>query len=355
MGLGRLAMLAALIAAPALAQEIPADLTQLPAVAKYAPPRTEWGDPDLTGNWPIERINQSGLSFQRPDEYGDRVWLTDEEFAQRLARAEASDGAYNPDNARGSVGLADWVRSHSFAHRTSMLVSPANGRLPPMTPEAQALFKAGRSSWVPDQTYDWVYDFDPFDRCISRGMPASMLPFRYNNGIQIFQSPGFVVIHFEMLGDRVIPLGGKGRWPAQVESWLGSSLGHWEGDTLVVETTNIHPGDNATQDVIHRAASPINQQTQGAPPFNSIPISTEAKVLERFTVSGPDTITYELNYSDPKVFTAPWTSRVDWTRDDSYQLFEYACHEGNVQIRNYIIATRHRREAEAAGTPANGE
>jgi len=355
MGARRLAALALVWAAPALAQNVPADLTQLPAPTNYNPPRTEWGDPDLTGTWPIERINQSGISFQRPEEYGERVWLTDEEFAKRIARAEASDAAYNPDNARGSVGLADWVRSHDFARRTSMLVSPANGRLPAMTPEAEALFKGGRSSWVADQTYDWVYDFDPFDRCVSRGMPASMLPFRYNNGMQVFQSPGFVVIHFEMLGDRVIPLKQASHWPAQVESWLGSSIGRWEGNTLVVETANIHPGDNATQDVVRRAASPINQQTQGAPPFNSIPISAEARVTERFTLTGPDTIAYELTYSDPKVFTAPWTARVDWTRDETYQLFEYACHEGNVQIRNYIIATRHRREAEAAGTQENAQ
>ncbi|WEK47660.1 MAG: hypothetical protein P0Y56_05035 [Candidatus Andeanibacterium colombiense] len=355
MGIGRLAALAVLIALPAQAQDVPADLTALPAPAEYAPPRTSWGDPDLTGTWPLEQINQSGISFQRPEEYGARVWLTDEEFAKRLARAEASDAAYDPDNARGSVGLADWVRAQSVAHRTSMLVSPADGRLPAMTAEAQALFKAGRSSWVPDQTYDWVDDFDPFDRCISRGMPASMLPFRYNNGIQIFQSPGFVVIHFEMLGDRLIPLRGAGHWPSQVESWLGSSVGHWEGDTLVVETANIHPGDNATRDVVHRAASPINQQTQGAPPFNSIPISAQAKVAERFILTGPDSLTYELTYSDPQVFTAPWTARIDWTRDDKYQLFEYACHEGNVQIRNYITASRRRRAAEAAGLPPAGQ
>ncbi len=114
-----------------------------------------------------------------------------------------------------------------------------------------------------------------------------------------------------MLGDRVVPLREASHWPAQVESWLGSSIGHWEGDTLVIETANIHPGDNATQVVAERAASPINQQTQGAPPFNSIPISREARVTERLTLTGPDTITYELAYSDPEVFTAPWSARID--------------------------------------------
>src|SRR5207237_4806841 len=132
------------------------------------------------------------------------------------------------------------------SRRTSMVVDPADGKLPPMTAYADALYKAGRSSWTPNTKYDWVTDFDSWDRCISRGFPASMLPFRYNNGIRIFQSPGYVVIALEMLGTRVIPLARPGadraHWPQPVEAWLGSSVGHWEGNTLVIETTNIKTG-----------------------------------------------------------------------------------------------------------------
>jgi hypothetical protein len=176
-----------------------------------------------------------------------------------------------------------------------------------------------------------------------------MLPFRYNNGVRIFQAPGFVVIDFEMLGDRIIPLARTEHRPAAVESWMGSSLGRWEGDTLVVETTRIKAGDGATRDVWQRAASPLNVAT-GVQSNNAIPVTDQAKAVERFTRTGPDALIYELTYSDPPVFTAPWTARITWTRDDGYAMYEYACHEGNVSIRNHILASRaERREAGTGG------
>ncbi len=196
--------------------------------------------------------------------------------------------------------------------------------------------------------YDWVDDFDVWDRCITRGFPASMFPFRYNNGLRIFQAPGYVVIHLEMLGDRIIPIGNGKHAHKVLESWMGDSRGHWEGQTLVIETTNIRSGDNATRDLFRRVASPLNVATQGVPPGNSIPTSKDAKVVERLTMIDSNTISYELTYSDPKVFVAPWTARYDWTRDEGYQMFEYACHEGNVQIRNYIVASRTERAKDAA-------
>jgi len=174
-----------------------------------------------------------------------------------------------------------------------------------------------------------------------------MLPFRYNNGIRLFQAPGFVVIHFEMLGDRIIPLKRGKHWPQAVRSWMGSSLGHWEGQTLVVETTNINVGDGATHDVRKRAASPLNVATQGTPANNAIPVSAQARVIERFTRIGAGALSYELTYADPEVFTAPWTARVTWTRDDGYEFFEYACQEGNQAIRNNILATRAGRRKDS--------
>jgi hypothetical protein len=281
--------------------------------------------------------------------FGNRVWLTDEEFARRLAAAERSDGNYaaaseNGVGTPGTEGLTDFVKNSSIGHRTSLLVSPADGQLPPLTPQAEALYKAGRSGWVPGQYYDWVDDFDSWDRCVSRGFPASMLPFRYNNGVRIFQAPGYVVISLEMLGNRVIPLrGAKGdlqHWPAPVEAWMGNSIGHWEGNTLVIETTNIKTGDSATTDSFARNGSPLNMATMGVPPFNTIPTSDKAKVVERLTMTGPDHIIYEMTYSDPEVFTAPFTARLDWTRNSDYEFYEYACHEGDVQVRNYITASR---------------
>jgi hypothetical protein len=176
-----------------------------------------------------------------------------------------------------------------------------------------------------------------------------MFPFRYNNGIRIFQSPGYVVINLEMLGTRVIPISDAPAWPRNVEGWMGDSRAHWEGKTLVIETTNIKSGDGATHDPLKRAASPLNMATANVPPFNTIPTSTEARTIERLTMTGPNTITYEITYSDPKVFTAPWTARLDWTRDDKYVMYEYACHEGDVQVRNYITSSRAKRQQIAEG------
>jgi hypothetical protein len=337
-------------AAAATAQPVPADLTAMPPVpTDYTPQRTAWGDPDLRATYTLDMINAGRIAFSRPDSFGNRFWLTDEEFAQRLEAARTSDAAYNEDNARGTKGLEAWMQAEPFARRTSMLVSPADGKLPALTSEAEALRAAGRTSWYTEgRTYDWIDDFDTWDRCITRGFPASMLPFRYNNGVRIFQAPGYVVVHFEMLGDRIIPLGRNGHWPAAVESWMGSSLGHWEGPTLVVETANIKTGNGATRDVWRRAASPLNVAT-GVQSNNAIPVSEQARVVERFTATGRSSLVYELRYSDPQVFTAPWIARVTWTRDDQYQFYEYACHEGNVSIRNHINASRAERRQAAGG------
>ena len=347
------ALAAALLAPAAAAQDVPADLTVLPPVpSSYATPKTEWGDPDLRATYTLDMINNGRIAFQRPNEFGARVWLTDAEFAKRLEAAKASDAAYTVENSRGTKGLAAWMRAEPFARRTSMLVRPASGKLPPLLPEAEALRAAGRSSWVPGQAYDWLDDFDTWDRCITRGFPASMLPFRYNNGIRVFQAPGYVVIHFEMLGDRIIPLRKGEHWPQSVRSWMGDSLGHWEGQTLVVETSNIQAGDGAARFHTSCAASPLNVATQGTPANNAIPVSPQARVVERFTRTGPGALVYELTYADPEVFTAPWTARITWTRDDGYEFYEYACQEGNMAIRNNILATRAGRR-QAAGNAAN--
>lgn len=343
----------AILAGPtsALAQKPPKDLSALPPVpTDYTPKKTPWGDYDFRGTWPIENLNGAHILFQRPKAYGNRFWLTDAEYAKRLAAAQKSDGNFAQGvNARGTEGLAKWVQTSDFAHRTSMLVSPADGQLPPLTPKAQALFKAGRSSWVPGLEYDWVDDFDTWDRCITRGFPASMMPFRYNNGIRVFQSPGYITLALEMIDTRVIPIDDGHHWPGNVEAWMGNSRAHWEGKTLVIETTNIKSGDSATHDSDKRAASPLNMATQGVPPLNTIPTSKEAKTVERLTMVGPNTMTYELTYSDPEVFTAPWTARFNWDRDEKYEFFEYACHEGDEQIRNYITSSKAHRQQIAEG------
>jgi hypothetical protein len=333
----------------AAAQQAPKDLTVIsPVPTDFTPKKTPWGDYDFRGIWPIENLNSAHILFQRPKQYGNRQYVTDEEFQRRLAAAKASDGNYvSPDKAKGvgtpgTQGLADWVEHSALMRRTGMLISPADGQLPPLTPKAEKLFKEGRSSWVPGLEFHWVDDFDTWDRCISRGFPASMFPFRYNNGIRVFQSPGYITIELEMLGTRVIPITtdkANFKWPKNVESWMGDSIAHWEGKTLVIETSNIKSGDSATHDGFKRAAAPVNVATQNAPAFNTTPTSPQAHTVERLTMTGPNTMTYEVTYTDPEVYTAPWTARLEWARNDNYQFYEYACAEGDVQVRNYITAS----------------
>jgi hypothetical protein len=341
--------------APAHAQQPPKDLASIPPVpSDYTPKKTAWGDYDFRGTWPIENLNGAHILFQRPKQYGNRQWVTDEEFQRRLAAAKKSDGNFTNDttNARGTEGLAKWEETSSMAHRSAMLISPADGQLPALTPQAEKLFKEGRSSWTPGLEFHWVDDFDTWDRCISRGFPASMFPFRYNNGIRVFQSPGYIVIELEMLGTRVIPITADKadfKWPKNIEAWMGDSVAHWEGKTLVIETSNIKSGDSATHDPYKRSAAPVNVATQNAPPFNTTPMSPQAHTTERLTMTGPNTITYQLTYTDPAVYTAPWTARLDWARDDKYEFFEYACHEGDEQVRNYITASKAHLQQIASG------
>jgi hypothetical protein len=353
------ASLSLLCSGPAMAQPVPDDLTTMPPVPKdYQPKKTAWGDPDLRGTWPIDNI--ASIPMNRPASFGDRFWLTEEEYAQRQQRANSSDQAYEREDKSGTIGMGHWVESDASGHRTSLLVDPPSGQLPALTPQAQALYSAGRTSWTPNTKFNWVTDFDSWDRCVSRGFPASMLPFRYNNGIRIYQAPGYVTIALEMLGSRVIPIRSREEvkhWPKEVQAWLGNSVGYWEGNTLVIETTNIKTGDSATTDAMARNGSPLNMATMGVPPFNTIPTSDKAKVVERLTMTAADHIIYEMTYSDPEVFTAPFTARLDWTQNNDYEFYEYACHEGDVQVRNYITASRAGQltEPSAEDRAAGGE
>ena len=330
-----------------LRAEHPELYVMAPVSHAYKPARTAWGDPDLRGMWPIDSIG--GLPLQRPANMGDRVYLNAEELKAREANMQRLRDAPAKETKAGKLGMGNWVEETGAGRQTSMVVEPANGRLPDLTPEGKRLTSIGRSSWVRGQTFDWVTDFDSWDRCITRGFPASMLPFRYNNGVQIMQTPGYVVINLEMIHDaRIIPLDGRPVRSGNTD-WMGQSRGHWEGTTLVVETDHIRQG-----------AAPLNAATIGGPQpaYNTIPMSAQAHVTERFTPIGPNTITYEMVYSDPVYWTAPFHLRMDWTRNEKYKFFEYACHEGDEQVRNFITANRADRAkarakaAEAAAKPA---
>jgi hypothetical protein len=292
-------------------------------------PRTTWGDPDLRGTWPIGHL--TGTPLQRPEEFGERRELTDEELAARQGQFGGRDGAYDAEIESNKMGMGHWVEWGRANRLTSLIIDPPNGRLPTLTAEGERRRALMRSGWM-EIPFDTPGDFDNWDRCVTRGLPASMLPAYYNNGIQILQSPGYVVIRLEMIHEaRVIAIDAP-PVDAGATAWFGYSRGHWEGETLVVDTTNFNGLGSST-----------NIHTIGSPPFNNTPISTEYKLTERFTRTGPDTITYQATLDDPVIWSAPWTVELPWVRDESYEFFEYACHEDNKMIRDYITTSRAER------------
>ena len=168
--------------------------------------RTEWGDPDFRGMWPLE-VGQTPM--QRNPRYGEQAWLTDEEYAAALTAASQLNAGADVEERSDTLGAGSWFERGRVLRQTSLVMEPANGRIPPLTEEGKRRAALMRSSWVPGQTFDSVEDFDTWDRCVTRGFPASMLPFRYNNGVRIFQSPGYVVIALEMAHEaRIIPTNG---------------------------------------------------------------------------------------------------------------------------------------------------
>jgi len=314
---------------PAPTEQERPDLYKVKPVPNYQGKKTAWGDPDLRGGWPID--SWGSVNLTRTPAQGNRVYLDDEEIAAREKATDRSKAAAANETKANKLGMGNWVESFAVGARTSLLIDPANGRLPALTPYGSAMQRIGRSSWVNGQTYDWTTDFDSWDRCVTRGFPASMLPFRYNNGMRIFQAPGVVIIDLEMIHDsRIIYTDGR-KAPGGVTNWMGYSTGHWEGNTLVVDTTDIR-----------RGASPLNAATIGGPQpaTNTVPMSKEAHVTERFQLADANTLVYTMTYSDPAVWTAPFTTRMEIPRNDKYEFYEYACHEGDVQVRNYINSSR---------------
>jgi hypothetical protein len=294
----------------------------------WTTPKTQWGDPDLRGTYPLDAVGRTPM--QRRPEYGNRLLMTDEEYAKAVADAAVVEAGADREDASNKLGSGNWFEYGTALRQTALIVEPAEtGRIPPLTAEGKALPVGMKSSWS-GQVFEGLEDFNSLDRCITRGMPATMLPFPYNNGVRIFQSPGWVVIDLEMIHEqRFIPLDGRPRLADGVKTWLGSSRGHWEGDTLVVETTNFN------------GLSPMaivgpSNGTAG------IPTSTSMKIVEHFTPYGPGKLYYEAWIEDPVVLTAPFKIGYPWVRNDDYNMFEYACHEGNTLLWANIRSTSPR-------------
>ena len=307
------------------------------AAGDWQHPQTPWGEPDIRGAWPIGHM--TGTPLQRSEAMGERRQLTDEELAQRETQYSARQGAYEKEISSNKMGMGHWVEWGQLNRRTSLIVDPPNGRLPELTDEGERRRALMRSGWM-DIPFDAPGDFDNWDRCVTRGLPASMLPAYYNNGIEVHQAPGVVVLRLEMIHEtRVIPTDGRPRLDSKIKGWLGDSRGRWEGNTLIVETRNFNGLGSST-----------NIHTIGSPPFNNSPISHEYVLIETFERTGPDSMIYTATVDDPVIWSRPWTVELPWLRNESYRMFEYACHEDNTMIRHYIETSRAER-AQPLNTP----
>jgi hypothetical protein len=309
----------------------PTASTAAPApVAPYTAPKTPWGDPDLTGTWSSDDLR--GVPVQRPDELAGRAELSDEEFARRVA---ANDEARARELNRVGAFRND-VGTRTF-RQTSLVVDPADGKIPPLTPEARREVER-RQEQRSNPPASWT-DRSLYDRCITRGLFGSVLPVIYGNGNYIFQAPGYVSITYEMVHDtRIIPLDGRPHIGGGIRQYLGDARGHFEGDTLVVDTTNFLGGTTG-----------VGGNGGGAPTSDAL------RVVERFTRVAPDILSYEIAIEDPNTFTRPFTLRLPLTTQPGYRVLPYECHEGNLALRNILSAARAEEraieEAQRKGLP----
>ena len=312
--------------------------------APYSPPKTPWGDPDLQGIWP--GTDSVGVPFERPERFGTRLFLTDVELKEREQQAAKQEELDVLDFdlqkppaeivALGDVGGVTsppphWLERGVPSRQTSLIVQPTNGRMPAMTPEGAARQKTAGGTYVKQTGFNSASELGPYDRCISRGVVGSMMPVVYNNGNEIVQAPGLVAFRNEMIHEvRIIPLesstgsrgDGRPQLPASMKSYMGSSRGHFEGHTLVVRTTNLN--------------GKTGMQGNG---MMLIP-SDSIVIEERFTPVSANVLQYEVTIDDPKTWTAPWKVSFPLKRDQDYQMFEYACHEGNYAMRNTLSGSR---------------
>ena len=303
------------------------------SVDSWSAPRTPDGQPDIQGIW----TNVTSTPLERPQELEDKAFFSEEEVTElernasdrwEVAIAPGRTEIKRLPEGRRFAGYngAIWANSRSIvkSRRTSLVVDPPNG-LVPLRPEA-----AARRDYLIANRTDTYENMSTYTRCITRGIPGSMLPNTYNIGNHILQTPGYVVIVYEMIGEtRIIPLDDRPHIQSGIDLWMGDSRGHWDGETLVVETTNftekgwIAPNQNAGQ-------------------VHGVPVSRNLRVVERFTRLSEDVLDWQATIEDPEVYTQPWTIELPLLRDPAYDLYEYACHEGNYAIANILRGARVR-------------
>ncbi len=298
--------------------------------AKWTPPRTAWGDPDLQGTYTSD--NSIGVPFERPPQFAGRTVLNDEEYAAReRANAEqlAKDQGEFPETPFAQDTAANnaprhWLdRPAKPSRATSLVVEPADGRIPPMTPEGQKRTAERRAIRLAHEQDSYEFHSN-YDRCITRGVVGSILPVIYGNGTNIIQGPGYVVIRNEMIHEaRLVPLETRAHVGRNLDMYMGDPRGHWEGNTLVVESTNFTDltglGGNGGG-AIH---------------------SRNLRLVERFTRVDANTLQYQFTVDDPATYTRPWKVALDLTTKPGYHMiYEYACHEGNYGMANMLSGAR---------------
>jgi hypothetical protein len=292
---------------------------------KYTPPHTPWGDPDLQG-W-FTNLSEDGTPLERPDQFAGR--RLEDIKGEELAAIKRQVQQRTITNFQGPLHAPEhwWQDDLNLVKGSQawLVVDPPDGKIPPLTPQAKeraAARQAARRNSGRGPADSWE-DLSLYDRCITRGLPGSMMPAIYGNSYQIVQSPGFVAIRYEMVHEtRVIPLDGRPHATSSIRSYMGDPRGHWEGDTLVVETTNFR------DETAYRGSN-----------------AATLRLIERFTRVAPATVKWSVTVNDPETWTQPWTFAMPLTMDASQPVLEYSCHEGNYGLRNILSAAR---AAEAA-------
>jgi hypothetical protein len=324
------ALAAALIVAPvsvvrAQSPAVKAIAAQLAAPAKgFTQPKTEWGEPDLQGVWTSDAA--LGIPRERPEKFGTRAMLNDEEFAEARKADEARRKA--AENAEGAFRNDGAYKTRSY-RQTSLIIEPDDGRTPAFTPEAMKRAAPRDRGSFGEGPFNSPLDFTLYDRCMTRGIVGSIMPVVYGNGNRIVQAPGMVIISYEMVHDtRVIYTDGRPHLTPNIRQWLGDSRGRWEGNTLVIETTNF-----------------TDETSIGGGNGNGLRHSKDLKLTERITRIAGDEIRYEVRIEDPKTYAKPFTLSLPLTSPPGYELLPYECHEGNYMLRASLGAEREEDRA----------
>jgi hypothetical protein len=324
-----------LMAAGIVSAQTPASQTAKKSVAKaYTPPKTVWGDPQLAGVY--TNNDESLIPFERPSQFDGRRLddITDTELEK--LRDDRSEQRIEADRNRAEFrSPIHWFENMFPNNSRAWLVSdPPDGRVPPMTDEARQRAAARAAAQAAKGPADSAADRSLYDRCITRGLPGSMMPAIYGNAYEILQGPGYVSILYEMVHEaRVIPLDGRPHPGQNIRMYMGDARGHWEGNTLVVETTNF------TDKTPYRGSS------------------DHVKMTERFKPVGPDTVEWSVTFDDPHTWTRPWTFAMNLTKkDDSQRPFEYACNEGNYGMVGILNAARaEEKQGKVVVSPRDAE